>query len=126
MKCIGTTHLTEMQIDTGDSESMSQRLYLITMKHYDWVRSEIKKLLDAEVIHSSKFVWPVSRVEDIFSKPNGDKYFSTFDLHAGFHHIPLNEDYSLNSFYISFWKIQMSEGSIWTGTSTSLLPRTDE
>ena len=32
------------------------------------------------------------RVEDIFSKLNGAKYFSTLDLHAGYHHIPLNGD----------------------------------
>ena len=32
------------------------------------------------------------RVEDIFSKPNGAKYFSTLNLCTGYHHIPLNED----------------------------------
>ena len=126
---IGTIHLTKMQIDTGDAESVWQRPYPITMKHYDWVRSEINKLHDALVIHNShsswsapiivvpkgdggkclvidyralnkvtqKFVWPMSRVEDIFSKLKGAKYFSTFDLHAGYHHIPLDEDYSPNS-----------------------------
>ena len=30
--------------------------------------------------------------EDIFSKLNGAKYFSTLTLHAGYHHIPLEED----------------------------------
>ena len=30
------------------------------------------------------------KVEDIFSKLNGMKYFSTLDLWAGYHHIPLN------------------------------------
>ena len=30
--------------------------------------------------------------EDILSKLNGAKYFSTFNLHAGYHHIPINED----------------------------------
>ena len=39
-----------------------------------------------------KFVWPIPRVEDIFSKLNGAKYFSTLDLHAGYHLIPLDED----------------------------------
>ena len=39
-----------------------------------------------------KFVWPMPRVEDIFSKINGAKYFSTLHLHAGYHHIPLDED----------------------------------
>ena len=30
------------------------------------------------------------KVEDIFSKLNGAKYFSTLDLRAGYHHIPLD------------------------------------
>ena len=30
-----TTHLTKIQIDTGDSEPILQRLRPITMKHYD-------------------------------------------------------------------------------------------
>ena len=121
---IGTTHLTKMQIDIGNSELVSQRPCPIAMKHYTGVRSEINKLLDAQIIHSShfswaapvivvtqgdggkflvvnyralnkatqKFVWPMLRVEDIFSKLNGAKYFSTLYLHAGYHHIPLNED----------------------------------
>ena len=121
---IGTTHLTEMQIDTGNSETMLQRPYPIAMNHCNWVRSEINKFLDAQVIHSShsswsgpiivvpkgdggkclvidyralikvtqKFVWPMPRVEDIFLKLNGAKYFLTLDLHTGYHHIPLNED----------------------------------
>ena len=31
------------------------------------------------------------KVEDIFSQLNGAKYFSALDLHAGYHHIPLDE-----------------------------------
>ena len=31
-------------------------------------------------------------VEDIFSKLNSAQYFSAFDLHTGYYHIPLNED----------------------------------
>ena len=53
----GTTHLTKMQIDTGDSELVSQWPYPIAMKHYDWVRNEINKLLDAQVICSSHSSW---------------------------------------------------------------------
>ena len=30
------------------------------------------------------------KVEDIFAQLNGMKYFSTLDLHAGYHHIPLD------------------------------------
>ena len=39
-----------MQIDIGDSEPVSQRPYPIAMKHYNWARSEINKLLEAQVI----------------------------------------------------------------------------
>ena len=31
------------------------------------------------------------KVEDIFSKLNRVKYFSTLDLRAGYHHIPLDK-----------------------------------
>ena len=31
------------------------------------------------------------KVEDIFSKLNGAKYFSALDLRAGYHHIPLDK-----------------------------------
>ena len=116
---IGTTPLTQMSIDTGDSDPVSQKPYPVAMKHYNWVKEEINKLLEASVIrnsHSSwsvpiivvpkgdggkhlviiyralnkvmrKFVWPMPKVEDIFSQLNGAKYFSTLDLRAGYHHM---------------------------------------
>ena len=40
---------------------------------------------------SRKFTWPMPKVEDIFSKLNGVKYFSSLDLRAGYHHIPLDK-----------------------------------
>ena len=113
---IGTT---QMSIDMGDSDPVSQKPYPFAMKHYQWVKEEIDKLLEAGVIrnsHSSwsaptivvpkgdrgkclvidyralnkvtrKFVWPMPKVEDIFSQLNCAKYFSTLDLRAGYHHI---------------------------------------
>ena len=121
---IGTTLLTQMSIDTGDSDPVSQKPYPVAMKHYNWVKEEIDKPLEAGVIrnsHSSwsapiivvqkgdggkhliidyralnkvtrKFVWPMPKVEDIFSQLNGAKYFSTLDLRAGYHHIGLTTD----------------------------------
>ena len=38
-----------------------------------------------------KFTWPMPKVEDIFSKLNGATYFTMLDLHAGYHHIPLDK-----------------------------------
>ena len=35
---IGTTPLTEMTIDTGTSEPVPQKPYLIAMNHYQWVK----------------------------------------------------------------------------------------
>ena len=92
-----------MQIDMADSEAVLQKPYPITMNHYDWVRSEINKLFDAQVIcnsHSSwsapgdggkhlvisykalnkvtwKFLWPMPRVEDIFSGAKQCQVFLT-------------------------------------------------
>ena len=118
----GMTSLTEMTIDTGASNPVSQKPYPIAMKNYQWVKEEIEKLLTAKVIQSSrsswsapfivvpkgdggkwlvidycalnkvtrKFTWPMPKVEDIFSKLNGVKHFSTLDLWAGYHHIPLD------------------------------------
>ena len=38
-----------------------------------------------------KFIWPMPKVEDIFSQLNGARYLSTLGLWAGYHHIPLHE-----------------------------------
>ena len=46
---IGTTPLTSMTIDTGTSEPVSQKPYPIAMKHYQWVKDEIEKLLTTKV-----------------------------------------------------------------------------
>ena len=113
-------------------------LLVLFIKHYNWVRNEMNKLLDAHSIHNShstwsapiivvpvgdggkhlvinyralnqvtwKFMWPMPRVEDIFSKLNSPKYFSPLVLCAGYYHIPLDEDsIPKTAFYISFWKI---------------------
>ena len=112
-----------MVIDTGTSEPVSQKPYPIAMKHYQWVKDEIEKLLAAKVIHTScsswsapiivipegdggkclvidyralnkvtrKFTWPMPKVEDIFCKLNGATYFTTLDVRADYHHIPLDK-----------------------------------
>ena len=112
---IGTTPLTEMTIDMGTSDPVSQKPYLIATNNYQWVEDEIEKLLTAKVICSSRsswsvpiivvpkgdggkqlvtdyhtlnkvtktFTWPLPKVQDIFSKLNSAKYFSTLDLQAG-------------------------------------------
>ena len=60
-----------MQTDMDDSELVLQRSYPITMKHHDWVRSEINKLLNAQVICSSQFSW--SAPSTVVAKEDGEK-----------------------------------------------------
>ena len=38
-----------------------------------------------------KFTWPMPKVEDIFSKLNRATYFTTLDLRAAYHHIPVDK-----------------------------------
>ena len=47
---IGTTPLIKMSIDTGDHPPIVKKPYALALKHYDWVRDEIYKLLKAGVI----------------------------------------------------------------------------
>ena len=65
---IGTTPLTEMTIDTGTSDYVSQKPYPIAMKNYQWVKEEIEKLLTAKVIWSSRSSWSAP----IIVVPKGD------------------------------------------------------
>ena len=65
---VGTTPLTSMTIDTGNSNPVSQKLYPIAMKHYQWVEEEIEKLLTAKVICSSRSSWSAP----IIIVPKGD------------------------------------------------------
>ena len=65
---IGTTPLTSMTIDTGTSKPVSQKPYPVAIKHYQWVKDEIEKLLAAKVIHTSQYSWSAS----IIVVPKGD------------------------------------------------------
>ena len=65
---IGTTPLTSMAIDTGTSNPVLQKPYPLAMKHYQWVKDEIEKLLAAKVIHTSHSSWSAP----IIVVPKGD------------------------------------------------------
>ena len=54
---IGTTPLTSMTIDMGTTNPVSQKPYPIAMKHCQWVKDEIEKLLTIKVIHTSHSSW---------------------------------------------------------------------
>ena len=68
---IGTTPLTSMTIDTGTSDSVSQKPYPIAMKHYQWIKDEIEKLLTSKVIHTSHSSWSAPLI--VVPKGNGGK-----------------------------------------------------
>ena len=156
---IVTTPLTSMTIDTGTSEPFSQKPYPIAMKHDQWVKEEIEKLLAAKVIrtsHSSwsapiivvpkgnggkhlvidyrafnkvtrKFTWPIPKVEDIFSKLNGATYFTTLDLRAGYHQIPLDKpSIPKTSFNSPFGKFEYVKSPIWFGSRSSIFSRSND
>ena len=135
---IGTTPLTQMSIDTGDTDPVSQKPYSIAMKHYNWVKEEINKLFEAGVIrnsHSSwsapiivvpkgdggkclvidyralnkvmrKFVWPMPKVEDIFSQLNSAKILLHLELESWIPPCRTNHRFDTqNSIYITIWQI---------------------
>ena len=65
---IGTTPLMSMTIDMGTTNPVSQKPYPIAMKHYQWVKDEIEKLLTAKVICTSHSSWSAP----IIVVPKGD------------------------------------------------------
>ena len=68
---IGTTPLTSMAIDTGTTNPVSQKPYPVAMKHYQWVKEEIEKLLIAKVIHTSHSSWSAPII--VVPKGDGEK-----------------------------------------------------
>ena len=45
-----TIPLIKMSIGSADHLPIAKKPYTLALKHYDWVRDEIKKLLEAGVI----------------------------------------------------------------------------
>ena len=46
-----------MSIDTGNNPAVAKRPYTLALKHHDWVKAEIDKLLEAGVIRESDSRW---------------------------------------------------------------------
>ena len=59
---IGTTSLIEMTIYTEDHPPIAKKHYTLALKHYDWVKEEIDKLLEAGVIMENHSSWSVPTV----------------------------------------------------------------
>ena len=68
VRSIRTMPLTEMTINTDNSDPISQKPYPTAMKNYQWVKEEIQELLTAKVIHSSRSTWSAP----IIVVPKGD------------------------------------------------------
>ena len=61
-----------MTIDTGTANPVSQKSYPIGMKHYQWVKDVIEKLLTAKVICTSHSSWSAPII--VVPKGNGGKH----------------------------------------------------
>ena len=71
---IGTTLFIKMSTDTGDHLPIAKKPYVLHLKHYDWIRDEIDKLLKAGVIQESHSCWPAPIV--VVTKGDGGKRLS--------------------------------------------------
>ena len=60
-----------MSIDTGDHPPIAKRPYTLALKHYEWARKEIDKLVEEGVIRENHSSWSVLVV--IVTKSNGEK-----------------------------------------------------
>ena len=68
---IGTTPLIEMTIDTGDNLPIAKKMYTLALKHYDCVKEENDKLLEAGVFRESHSSWSAPIV--VIPKGDGGK-----------------------------------------------------
>ena len=50
---VGTNPLVKMSIDTSDFPPIAKKPYAQALKHYNWVKDEIEKLLEVGVIQES-------------------------------------------------------------------------
>ena len=57
---IGITPLIKMSIDTSDHPPIAKEPYTLAIKHHEWVKEEIDKLLEASVIRESHSSWSAS------------------------------------------------------------------
>ena len=71
---IGTTPHITLSIDTGDQPPVAKRPYTLALKHHDWVRAEIDKLLEAGVIRESDSSWSAPIV--VVPKSDGGRRLS--------------------------------------------------
>ena len=67
------------------------------------------------------------KVEDIFSKLKGAKYFSTLDLRASYHYILLDKSLiPKTAFNSPFSKYENVIGTFWIGTGSGIFSRIND
>ena len=153
---IGHTQLVTIDIDTGDSPPVCQKLYTLPLKHYNWVQQEIETLERAGVIRKSISPWvsPIvivpkksapgepphrrmcidfrklndlqpevrhadsetggnillvhlPKIDEMYDRLKGAKYFTTLDLQSGYYHIGLSEGSKAKTAFVTpFGKYQ--------------------
>ena len=110
---IGTTPFLKMSIDTGKHSPTAKKPYALALKHYDWVRDEIDKLLEAGVIRESHSSWSapivvVAKGDDgkrlcmdfralnaitrAYAWPMPGLKTSLLKLRSSYHHVTLDND----------------------------------
>ena len=65
---IGTSPLIKISVDTGDLPPIARKPYTLAIKHHEWVKEEIDRLLEAGVIRESHSSWSAP----IVVVPKGD------------------------------------------------------
>ena len=75
---IGVTPLIKMSIDTSDHPPIAKRPHTLSVKHYDWIKDELDKLLEAGIIRESHSSWSAP----IVVVPKGEVEASLCELHG--------------------------------------------
>ena len=71
-------------------------------------------------------LYPLPKIDEMFSKLGGAKVFSTIDLRSGYYHIGLTcESRAKSAFVVPMGKMGVQTYSIWTQPGSSIFPITD-
>ena len=87
-KDIGRTTLIEMEIDTGDSLPIARKPYTLPLD-YRKVNSLQQEVKRTDRGTGCLSLYPLLKIDEMFTKLNGAKCFSTIDLRSGYYHIGL-------------------------------------
>ena len=69
---------------------------------------------------------PLPKIDELYAKLKGYKVFSSLDFRSGYYHIGLKDLAKPKSVPVQQSSIPVQQSSIWTSTSTSIFPETDQ